>query len=156
MWQPSLYRQAMQQCNSTSTAVKSSSMSNYTLQQMMPCSRPCCCCQGWWLRMPPCNCTAASLLTMPTRVNHLGLCRPCLLPSSHTSCLFPNRYARQAPALSDYQVHKPPHKRLTWPIMLPTVPLSAISLFKPFSNSVGKLSRRSVCPVGAVSNTITL
>jgi len=47
-----------------------------------------------------------------------------------------------------------PHR--TWLIIPPIDCLSAISLPRPFSKMVGKLSRRSVWPVGAVSKTMQL
>ena len=47
-----------------------------------------------------------------------------------------------------------PIMRLTCPTMPPRPALSPTSFPRPFSSSVGKLSSRSVWPVGAVSKTM--
>ena len=44
---------------------------------------------------------------------------------------------------------------LTWLIIGPRRPLRVESFPSAFSNTVGKDKKRSVCPVGAVSKTIT-
>lgn len=49
----------------------------------------------------------------------------------------------------------PPMRLVIWLIMGPMRPLSALSLPRAFSSTVGKERKRRVCPVGAVSNTMT-
>lgn len=57
--------------------------------------------------------------------------------------------------MSSVEPIPPPMRDDIWLIIGPMRPLSVESLPSAFSSTVGKERKRSVCPVGAVSNTIT-
>ena len=91
-----------------------------------------------------------------------SLCLFDLLPSNGVTAI-PVFHIELRCTFSSSSFPSKPSLPVPAPIMLaidsiipPNMPLSPISLESPFSRVDGNCSSRSVCPVGAVSNTMTL